>query len=200
MEKQEQWGQQEMLPSPPEPRCSVQRDGEGLCHRASAQPLLRRETKEFCPSHSPHLAGSQFWEGAKGALPRTPTTAPPPQARTQAGGGDTSLILTQRNQEPRVPSLLSPALLCPSLLWIDPSALEECKKTQIRNVGQCSMYKHPSLRTAHAQRFQRRRTLQFCLRAGATDAAQKSHRAQDKCPETDEISREHLILIPTRLR
>lgn len=39
----------------------------------------------------------------------------------------------------------------------------------------------------------------FYLCTGATDKVQKSLRAGDKRPGADEISREHLILIPTRL-
>lgn len=186
-----------MLLSPMEPCCLVQWD-RGLHHQASAQPLLRRETRGFCPCHSPRLARSQLWKGAKGALLWTPTTAPPPQACAQAGGGDISLILTQRNQEPGIPSLLSPALPCSSLLWIEPSALESIKNMDKKFWSVLSV--QASFSAYHTEHVQRRRTLRFCLCAGATDAAQKSHGAQDKCPETDEISREHLILFPTRLR
>lgn len=121
-------GDAAFAPLPPEPCCSAQQDGEGLHHRASAQPLPRREMRGFCPCRSPRLAGSQLREGAKGALPWTPTITPPPRARAQAGGRDTSPIPTQRNQELAVPSLLSPVLPCSSLLWIEPSALESVKK------------------------------------------------------------------------
>lgn len=76
-QKQEQWGQQEM----PLAHGALWLSAEGrecLHHQASAQPLLRREARDFCPCLSLHLTGSQFQEGLKGALPQTSTTAPAP--------------------------------------------------------------------------------------------------------------------------